>query len=326
MFDFLRNQFVDVIEWLEEPGQIAWRVPFDNHEIQNGAQLTVREAQIAVFQNEGQYADIFGPGLHQLQTENLPVLTNLMHWETGFRSPFKSDVIFISVREQTGQKWGTAQPVTVRDKELGPIRLRAFGSYSYRIKDLKPFSDRILGTLGEVTTATLEPHLRAAIQTAIATALGGSDVPFLDLAANQQALSERLRVEVDKTFAQWGLTCLTFFVESISLPDEVQAHLDRASSIRLAGDLSQYTRFQAADAIEKAAGQDSGVAGIGAGVAAAAALGNAVSQSVASAASSPVESEDPIALIEKLHKLVGLGALSQEEFDAKKAELLARLK
>lgn len=326
MFDFLRSQFVDVIEWLEEPGQIAWRVPFDNHEIQNGAQLTVREAQIAVFQNEGQYADIFGPGLHQLQTENLPILTNLMHWETGFRSPFKSDVIFISMREQTGQKWGTAQPVTVRDKELGAIRLRAFGSYSYRIKDLKPFSDRILGTLGEVTTATLEPHLRAAIQTSIATALGGSDVPFLDLAANQQALSEHLRAEVDKTFAQWGLTCLTFFVESISLPDKVQAHLDRASSIRLAGDLSQYTRFQAADAIEKAAGQDSGVAGIGAGVAAAAALGNAVSQSVAGAASNASESEDPIAQIEKLHKLVGLGALSQEEFDAKKAELLARLK
>lgn len=328
MFDFLRNQFVDVIEWLEEPSQIAWRVPFENHEIQNGAQLTVREAQVAVFQNEGHYADIFGPGLYRLETANLPILTNLMHWETGFRSPFKSDVIFFSMREQTGQKWGTSQPVTVRDKELGPIRLRAFGSYSYRIKDLVPFSDRILGTLGEVTTATLEPHLRAAIQTSIATALGGSDVPFLDLAASQQAISERLRAEVDKTFAQWGLTCLTFFVESISLPDEVQAHLDRASSMRLAGDLSQYTRFQAADAIEKAAEQDGGVAGIGAGVAAAAVLGNAVSQSLGGVAAGAGAStaEDPIALIEKLHKLVGLGALSEEEFDAKKAELLARLK
>ena len=327
MFDFLKRQFIDVIEWHERPGQLAWRVPFDGHEIQNGAQLTVREGQAVAFMNEGRFGDIFGPGLHTLETGNLPALTSLMNWDKGFRSPFKSDVLFFSLKEQTGLKWGTAQPITVRDSELGPIRLRAFGSYSFKIHNLTPFVDRLLGNLSELTASTLESQLRAAILTAIATALGNSQTPFLDLAANQQRLSDEIRGEVDKSFEQWGLKCLSFFVESISLPDEVLAQLDKASSMRFAGDLDRYTKFQTAEAIEKAAGADGGIAGIGAGVAAAAALSGVVSQGLAPQAAMPAApEEDPIAVIEKLHKLVTLGALSQEEFDAKKAELLARIK
>jgi len=331
MFGFLKKQFVDVIDWLEQPGDLAWRVPFEDREIQNGAQLTVREGQTALFINEGNLADTFDAGLHRLDTANLPVLTSLMNWDKGFRSPFKSDVVFLSFKEQQGLKWGTGQPVTVRDAEFGALRLRAFGSYSFRISAIEPFVDRILGTLNSVTAASLEPQLRAAIQTSIATALGSGGVPFLDLAANQQALSERIRVEVDKAFSQWGLTCLSFYVESISLPEEVQAHLDKGSSMRVLGDLSNYTRFQAAEAIEAAAGHEGGsVAGIGAGVAAATALGGAMAQGLGSQSAagpfSPATEEDPIATIEKLHKLVTLGALSQEEFDAKKAELLSRIR
>lgn len=332
MFDFLRKQFVDVIDWLEQPGELAWRVPFEDREIQNGAQLTVREGQVAIFVNEGSLADTFESGLHRLDTANLPILTSLMNWDKGFRSPFKSDVVFLSLKEQQGLKWGTSQPVTVRDAEFGALRLRAFGSYSFRISSVEPFVDRVLGTLGEVNVHTIEPQLRAAIQTAMATALGGGGVPFLDLAANQQALSDRIRVEVDKAFAQWGLTCLSFYVESISLPEEVQAHLDKGSSMRVLGDLGNYSRFQAAEAIEAAAGQEGGsMAAIGAGVAAATALGGAMAQGLGTAAApvaataAPVE-EDPIATIEKLHKLVTLGALSQQEFDAKKAELLSRIR
>jgi membrane protease subunit (stomatin/prohibitin family) len=331
MFGFLKKQFVDVIEWLEKPGELAWRVPFEDREIQNGAQLTVREGQVAVFVNEGCVADFFDSGLHTLNTANLPVLTNLMNWDKGFKSPFKSDIVFLSRKEQQGLKWGTAQPVTVRDAEFGALRIRAFGSYSFRVAELEPFVSRVVGTLEGVSAASLEPQLRAAIQTALATALGDSGIAFLDLAANQQALSDRIKVEVDKAFAQWGLECLTFYVESVSLPEEVQTHLDKGSSMRVLGDLAQYTRFQAAEAIEQAAGADGGVAGIGAGVAAATALGGAMSAGLGAgmgvASSAPAQAEeDPIATIEKLHKLVTLGALSQQEFDAKKAELLSRIR
>ena len=318
MFDFLRKQFVDVVEWLEQPGELAWRVPFKDHEIQQGAQLTVREGQIAAFINEGQLADYFGPGLHTLETANLPILTNLMHWDKAFKSPFKSDVVFFSLKEQAGLKWGTAQPVTVRDAEFGALRLRAFGSYSFAINEIAPFAARVLGTLPGFAVSTVEPQLRAAIQTA--------------LAADQQALSDRIRLEVDKAFAQWGLTCRSFHVENISLPDAVQAHLDKASSMRVLGDLGNYTRFQAAEAIEAAAGAEGGLAGLGAGIGAAGVLGQAMAQGLgaapspaAGAAGGASPQEDPIAVIEKLHRLVTIGALSQQEFDAKKAELLGRI-
>lgn len=326
MFDFLKKQFVDVVEWLEQPGELAWRVPFKDHEIQQGAQLTVREGQIAAFINEGQLADYFGPGLHTLETANLPILTNLMNWDKAFKSPFKSDVVFFSLKEQAGLKWGTAQPITVRDAEFGALRLRAFGSYSFAISEIAPFAARVLGTLPGFAVSAVEPQLRAAIQTALAAALGGSGVPFLDLAADQQALSDRIRLEVDKAFAQWGLTCRSFQVENISLPDAVQAHLDKASSMRVLGDLGNYTRFQAAEAIEAAAGAEGGLAGLGAGIGAAGVLGQAMAQGLSPAPSSAAGGqEDPIAVIEKLHRLVTIGALSQQEFDAKKAELLGRI-
>lgn len=331
MFDFLKKQFVDVIEWLEEPGQLAWRVPFTDQEIQNGAQLTVREGQIAAFFNEGQLADWFGAGLHTLDTANLPILTNLMHWDKAFKSPFKSDVVFFSLREQAGLKWGTAQPITVRDAELGPLRIRAFGSYSFKIDTLQPFASRVLGTTSSVDAFELEGQLRSAIQTALAVALGGSGIAFLDLAANQQAMSDKIKAEVDKAFAEWGLKCLTFFVESVSLPESVQAHLDKGTSMRALGNLDNYVKFQAAEALENAAGQDGGIAGMGAGLAAAAAMGSAMSQGLGvtgmgAAAASAAPAEDPFALIEKLHKLLTMGAISQAEFDSKKAELLARVK
>lgn len=319
MFDFLRKQFIDVIEWHEAPGQVAWRVPTQGNAIQNGAQLTVREGQIATFINEGHVADYFGAGLHSLETANLPVLTSLLHWDKGFASPFKSDVVFVSLKEQAGRKWGTPQPVTVRDAEFGAIRLRAFGTYSFKVADLKLFIEKVVGTMAEVWTDTLDTQLRSAIGTAIATALGGSAIPFLDLAANQQKLSDLIKVEVDKAFAAWGLCCPSFFVESISLPDDVQAHLDKGSSMRVLGDVAAYTRFQAAEGLDNPAG---GIAGVGAGVAAAAALGGAMQGALGGAAGQ----EDPFALLEKLHKLLTLGALTQAEFDAKKADILARVK
>jgi membrane protease subunit (stomatin/prohibitin family) len=330
VFDFLSKQFVDVIDWTEAPGDLAWRVPMADREIQNGAVLTVREGQVAAFFNEGQIADMFGPGKHILETGTLPLLTAINNWDKAFKSPFKSDVVFFSQKEQINLKWGTAQPVTVRDKEFGPLRIRAFGGYSFRIDKVAPFASRIAGTLAEVTVSSIEPQLRSAIATAMATALGGGEIAFLDMAANQTLLSEKLKASVSETLGLWGLSVESFFVESLSLPEAVQAHLDKTSSMRVIGDLNQYAKFQAAEAIETAAAQDGGMAGLGAGAAAGMAIGQVMSGALggvaAPAAAAPAAAEDPFAVIEKLHKLQVAGAITQAEFDAKKAELLAKVR
>lgn len=328
VFDFLSKQFVDVIDWVEEPGDLGWRYPMADREIQNGGQLTVREGQMAAFFDEGQLADMFGPGRHTLDTANLPILTALMNWDKAFRSPFKSDVVFFSQKEQLNLKWGTAQPVTVRDKEFGPLRIRAFGGYSFKIANVAPFMARIMGTLEHVGVADIEPQLRSAIATAVASALGTGDVAFLDMAANQALLSEKLRVAVSESLERMGLSVESFFVESLSLPEEVQAHLDKSSSMRVIGDLDRYAKFQTAEAIEVSAAQSGGIAGLGAGAAAGVAIGQAMAGSLNPGSSAPAAAtgEDPFALIEKLHKLQVAGAITQEEFDAKKAELLGRVR
>lgn len=325
--DFFSKQLVDIIDWTEEPGLLAGRFPMRDREIQNGAQLTVREGQTAAFFNEGIIADMFGAGMYTLETSTLPLLTAVQNWDKGFKSPFKSDVVFFSHKEQIGLKWGTAQPVTVRDAEFGPLRIRAFGSYSFRVLDVAPFYSRLVGTLDQLTVADLEPQLRAAIATALATGLGGGKTAFLDLAANQTAMSEALKAAVEPAFRQWGLAVSSFFVESLSLPDEVQKHLDKSSSMRVLGDLDRYAKFQAAEAIETAAAQPGGMAGIGAGAGA----GIAIGQAMAGALGTPqgggtAPPEDPFALVEKLHKLLTIGAITQAEFDAKKAELLGRIR
>ena len=329
MFDFLSKQFVDVIDWVEQPGDLGIRYPMQDREIQNGAQLTVREGQVAAFVNEGQVADIFGPGLHTLDTANLPVLTALMNWDKAFRSPFKSDVYFFSQKEQINQKWGTSQPVTVRDKEFGPLRIRAFGTYSFRIENVSAFAVRLMGTLERLRVEDVEPQLRAADATAIATGLGGGEIAFLDLAANQTKLSEAIKTAVAPVFAQWGLGVHSFFVESLSLPEEVQKHLDKGSSMRVLGDLDRYAKFQTAEAIGTAAAQPGGIAGLGAGAAAGVAISQAMAGGLGGAAAPQTgggQGEDPFALIERLHKLLTVGAISQEEFDTKKAELMGRIR
>lgn len=329
IFDFLSKQMVDVIDWTEAPGDLALRYPMADREIQNGAQLTVRDGQLALFYDEGRVADSFRPGLHTLDTANMPVLTSLRNWQTGFRSPYKADVYFFTTKEQTGLKWGTPQPITVRDKEFGPLRIRAFGSYSFRVDDVAVFAAKLMGTLERLTVADVEPQLRGVINTAIASNLGKGEIAFLDLAGNQQLLSERLLEAVAPAFEQWGLKCTTFYVESVSLPENVQEYLDKASSMRVVGDLNQYTRFQTADSIDEAAGASGGMAGMGAGMA----IGQTMGAQMAGAAAAPapaqpaatVSSEDAFAQIEKLHKLLTMGAITQADFDAKKAAWLDKM-
>ena len=330
--DFLRKQLIDVIDWVDEPGVLAIRYPMQDREIQNGGQLTVREGQVAMFYNEGKLADAFEPGLHTLTTQNLPLLTAIMNWDKGFQSPFKADVYFFTQREQTGLKWGTPQPITVRDKEFGPLRIRAFGSYSFRIEDVATFAVKMMGSLDRLTVADLDQQLRAVINTAIATALGGGEIAFIDLAGNQQALSARIKAEVDNGFKEWGLSCRTFYVESVSLPEEVQEYLDKGSQMRVLGNLDQYAKFQAAESIQTAAANPGGMAGIGASAAAGLAIGQQIASGLGGigtgGTSVPAAGQaeaDPYEQIEKLHKLMVAGAITQEEFDAKKTALLAKI-
>jgi membrane protease subunit (stomatin/prohibitin family) len=335
---FIKKQFIDVIDWTEPgDGILAYRYPMTDREIQNGGQLTVRDSQLAVFVNEGKIADVFTPGLYTLNTRTLPILTNLKNWDKAFASPFKSDVYFFSTREHLDQKWGTPQPVTFRDKEMGPVRIRAFGTYSYQLADPKLFYQKISGTRDLYSAAELDGQLRSAIITQMATTFGAATVGFLDMAANQQAFSDTLKSVLAPMFQSYGLTLSTFFVQSVSLPEDVQKFFDKASSMRMLGDLGKYTQFQAAESMMAAAQNPSGggAASAGVGLGAGMAMGQAMAGALGASGMGvgggvgggpAAQAEDPIALIEKLHDLMKKGVLGEEEFNAKKAELLKRVK
>ena len=284
--DFLRKQFIDVIQWTESgPGVLMERYPMQDMEIQNGGKLTVRESQMALFVNEGKAADAFGPGLYTLTTANLPVLTNLMNWDKAFKSPFKSDVYFFSTRVQTNQRWGTQQPITIRDKEFGAVRLRGFGVYSYRLKNPLAFQLNVAGTQGQYTTEQLEPQLRNTVISAFTTAFANSQVPFLDMAANQAELAKAIAKEVMPAFEAYGLALETFTVENLSLPDELQKRLDEKISMNMIGDMRTYTQFQAAQSIPIAAANSGGAAGLGVGLGAGMGLGAAMTDALRGASS-----------------------------------------
>jgi membrane protease subunit (stomatin/prohibitin family) len=266
--DFFKKQFIDVIHWTEpEDGILAWRYPMQDMEIQNGAKLTVRESQMAVFVNEGRAADQFGPGLYTLNTQTLPILTNLMNWDKFFQSPFKSDVYFMSTRMQVDQKWGTQQPITIRDKEFGAIRLRAFGIYSFHLADARLFHTKVSGTRDVYRVEDLEGQIRNTIIGRMADTFAESQIPFLDMTANQIELATKIADHIRPTFAELGLLLDTFVVQSLSLPDELQKLLDQRIGMNMIGDMGKYTQFQVAQSMPIAAGNEGGGgAGIGAGL------------------------------------------------------------
>src|SRR5450432_237146 len=288
--DFISKQFIDVIDWVEpEDGILAYRYPMQDREIQNGGKLTVRESQLAVFVNEGKVADAFGAGLYTLNTQTLPILTYLKNWDKAFQSPFKSDVYFFSARTQTDQHWGTPNPITIRDKEFGAIRLRAFGIYSYHLTEAKTFYSKISGTRDIYHVADLEGQLRNTIVAKMTDAFAASQVPFLDMAANQAALGEKITEQMKPAFGEYGLTLDTFVVENLSLPDELQKVLDQRISMNVLGDMGKFTQYQVATSIPIAAGNEGGGAvGIGAGLGAGVAMGQAMMDAVRqSTAASP---------------------------------------
>jgi membrane protease subunit (stomatin/prohibitin family) len=276
--DFLAKQFIDVIDWVEpEDGILAYRYPMQDREIQNGGRLTVRDSQMAVFVNEGRVADVFGPGLYTLNTQTLPILTYLMNWDKAFQSPFKSDVYFFLTRLQTNQHWGTQNPITIRDKEFGAVRLRAFGIYTYHLADPKIFYTKVSGTRDAYHVADLEGQLRNTIVGRITDTFAGSQLPFLDMAANQVALSERIAGQMKPAFTDLGLALDNFVVENLSLPDELQKILDQRIGMNMVGDMGRYTQYEVAQSIPvAAANQGGGAAGVGAGLGAGIAMGQAM--------------------------------------------------
>ena len=342
LMDFIKKQFIDILEWTESgDGTLAWRFPMADHEIQYGGSLTVRESQLAVFVNEGQVADVFGPGMHKLTTQTLPVLTYLKNWDKLFESPFKSDVYFFSTRQQIDRRWGTTQPVTIRDKDFGAIRLRAFGNYAYRVADAKLFHTSISGTRERYTVDELDGQLRGLMLQQISDAVAQSGIPFLDLASNQIEFAVQLKAAAADEFGKLGLALESVTVQNVSLPEELQKILDQKIGMGMVGgDMGKFMQYQTAQAIPKfaeGAAGGGGVVGDALGLGAGVALGQVMAQqlqhglqgapaaAVAAAQVVGVKPEDVMATLEKLAELKGKGILSDDEFAAKKAELLKKL-
>lgn len=271
LFDKLRNEFIDIIEWIDESKDtIIWKFPRYQNEIKMNAKLTVRESQVAVFMNEGKIADIFFPGMYTLSTQNMPIMTTLRGWIHGFNSPFKADVFFVSTRQFTNQRWGTKNPVMVRDAEFGPVRLRAFGTYAFRVRDAGLFLKEIAATNPEFTTSEISEQLRNIAVTRGMDAIAEAKIPVLDLASRFDEVSALITEKIQPEFSEVGLELTKFLVENVSLPAEVEAILDKRSGMGIVGDLGAFAQFQAASALEKAAENPNGGgimgAGLGAGI------------------------------------------------------------
>ncbi len=295
LFDWLTGQFIDVIEWTDDSHDtMVYRFDRQDNEIKYGAKLTVRESQIAVFVNEGVIADVLGPGIYELETNNLPIITTLQHWDHGFNSPFKAEVYFLNTKRFTDLKWGTKNPITVRDPEFMMVRLRAFGTYEIRIDDPKTFMREIVGTDGHFTTDEIDNQLTNLILSKFATVLGESKTPILDLASNYEKFGEYITQKISPPFKEYGLELTKILVENISLPEEVEKALDRRTSRAITGDLDENIKYQTGEALGNA-GQSGGSSAIGdmVGMGAGIALGKEMMDSLDSNNKSQKSSQPP---------------------------------
>ncbi|MBJ6611294.1 MAG: SPFH domain-containing protein [Candidatus Thiothrix moscowensis] len=250
LWDKLMGEFVDIIEWTDDSSDtMVYRFERHGNEIKYGAKLTVRESQVAIFVNEGEVADVLSPGLYVLETQNLPLLSTLQHWDHGFQSPFKAEVYFFNTRQFTNLKWGTSNPVIVRDSEFGAVRLRAFGTYAIRIDDARKFMQEIMGTDGNFTVDQISNQLRSMIVTRFSSVVAGANIPVLDLAANYEQLGQFVTQRIAPEFAAYGIKLTSIMLENISLPTEVEEALDKRTSMGVIGNLDKYLQFQTAEGI-----------------------------------------------------------------------------
>jgi len=338
LMDWGKAQFLDILEWLDDSTDtLAWRFPMRGQEIQNGGQLVVRESQEAVFVNEGQMADVFKPGTHRLTTQNLPILATLKGWKYGFESPFKSDVYFISTKLYNDLKWGTSNPIMMRDADFGMLRIRAFGIYSLKVVDSATFLRQLVGTNGVYTVPDISEQLRKTIMSRFTDILGEARIPALDLAAKYDEISDLVRQKLQEEFKTMGLELSKFFVENISLPEEVEAMMDKRTGVgMMAPVMGAYTQMQVADAIPLAAQNPGGVAGMGMGVGLGFGMGNMMGQQMAGAqqlgqqgfsvGSAPAAAPSK-SLKEELTELKELfdgQLINQAEYDAQRAVIMKK--
>jgi membrane protease subunit (stomatin/prohibitin family) len=326
----LMNQWIEVIEWTDPTNNtMVYRFPVASNEIKMGARLTVRESQAAVFVNEGQIADVFGPGLYTLSTQNMPIMTMLRSWPHGFTSPFKAEVYFVNTRQFTDLKWGTANPIPLRDADFGLVRVRAFGSFAIRIVDPTKFLKEIVGTDGLFQTDEISGWLRDHVVSDFTQAVASLKIPVLDLAANYRQLSQGIQVTLQPHFAEYGLDLTRFFIENISVPPEVEKAMDRRASMGAVG-VGDYATFQAANAMEIGAGNPGG-GGSGSDMAqmvAGLAMGQRIAQGIekgAEPAAAPAEGKPVPERLKELKELFDSGILTEDEYNSKRAELIKLL-
>ena len=282
IFDILKGQLIDVIEWTDSSNDtMVYKYDMNGKEIMMGAQLTVRESQVAIFVNEGQLADVFQPGRYELSTSNMPIMTALKAWKFGFNSPFKSDVYFINTKQFLDLKWGTSNPVMMRDAEFGMIRLRAFGIYSFRVTDPEAFLKEVFGTSSLFTVDGVEGQIKRTLVSGLSDAIAESKIPALDLAANYDELANYAIQAINPKIAPLGLGLTSFVIENISLPEEVEKSMDKRTSMGVLGDLNKYTQYQAAEAMREAANNPGGMAGMGVGMGAGVSMGQMFAQAMA---------------------------------------------
>ncbi len=320
LFDKILGEFVDVIEWTDSSNDtMVYRFERYGNEIKYGAMLTVRESQVAVLVNEGRIADAFQPGLYKLETKNMPILTTLQSWPYGFNSPFKAEVYFFNMRRFVDLKWGTKNPVMLRDKEFGAIRLRAFGTYAVRIKNPEVFSKEIVGTNGHFHTDEISEQLRNLITARFSSIIGEANIPVLDLAGNYDELSNFVSARLAPEFLEYGLEVNNLLIENISLPEEVEKALDKRTSMGIVGNLNDYTRYQAAEAMQAAAANPSGTASAGVGMGVGFGMANEMSKAYAEAAKSqaippslPAEPEWYVAINGEKTGPFGLAVIKQK--------------
>lgn len=366
LWDKITSQLIEIIQWLDDSHDtLVWRFPVRGQEIKNGAKLVVREGQSAIFVNEGKLADVFEPGTYTLTTQNLPILATLKGWKYGFNSPFKAEVYFVNKTQVTDLKWGTQNPIMLRDPEFGPIRLRAFGTFAVRVGDGAKFLRDVVGTDGEFDISEIVGQLKRSLVSRFTSALGRSGIPALDLASNYDEIAAKLKPTLDQDFEELGLQLSKFFIENISLPPAVEKVLDKRTEMGILGNMQQYTQYQMANAIPDAARTPNSLAGAGMGLAAGMAMGGqmagqmvpgmypqqgypqqgqpqhgyspqqgyppqqapmaAAPVAVAPAAPAAGGAESMVDRLKKLDALKTAGVLTEAEYDKKRSEILSEI-
>ncbi|NLI22053.1 MAG: zinc-ribbon domain-containing protein [Clostridiales bacterium] len=280
--NIVTSQLIDVIEWKDDTqNTMVHRYDMNGKEIMMGAQLTVRESQVAVFVNEGQLADVYQPGRYELTTQNMPIMTALKSWKFGFNSPFKADLYFVNTKQFLDRKWGTSNPVMMRDSEFGMIRIRAFGIFAFRVTNPETFLKEVFGTNSMFTVEDVEGQIKRTVVSGLSDAIAESKIPALDLAANYEELSQYALKALNPKVEALGLSLTSFIIENISLPEEVEKSIDKRTSMGVVGDLNKYSQYQAAEAMREAANNpNGGLAGMGVGMGAGAAMGQMFTQSM----------------------------------------------